>query len=55
MESVLLDDDLAAEPNRSHPEHCLPRGYSYTDRFIVVVWEILDEKEPITAYEPTDD
>ena len=58
VESVLLDDDATVVPNRSRPERCLVEGYTYTDRFIVVSWEVLDEKvpviRPITAYEPTD-
>jgi len=43
VESVLLDDDATVVLNRSHPEHCLVLGYTYTDRFIAVVFEILDE------------
>jgi hypothetical protein len=56
---VLLDDDYQATPNRSFPEHCLIFGYTFTDRFIAVAFEILDEDEPIirpiTAFEPSED
>jgi uncharacterized DUF497 family protein len=59
VESVLLDDDAAVVPNRSHPEHCLVFGYTYTARFIAVVFEILDADypviRPITAFEPDDE
>jgi uncharacterized DUF497 family protein len=59
VESVPLDDDAAVVPNRSHPEHCLVFGYTYTDRYIAVAWEILDDKQPvirpITAYEPDEE
>ncbi len=59
VESVLLDDDVVAVPNRSFPEHCLVFGYTFTDRFIAVAFEILDEDEPvirpITAFEPSED
>ncbi len=59
VESVLLDDDAQILPNRSHPEHCLVAGYTYTGRFIVVPFEIQDEKtpviRPITAFEPSED
>jgi len=59
VESVLLDDDAQVVPNRSFPEHCLVFGFSYTDRFIAVAFEILDEDEPlvrpITAFEPSED
>lgn len=58
VESVLLDDDATVAPNRSHPEHCFVSGYTYTDRFIAVPWEILDDKHPVirpvTAFEPGD-
>ena len=56
VESVLLDEDALAERSKSHPQNCLAFGYTYTDRYIIVAWEILDENEPvirpITAYEP---
>jgi hypothetical protein len=59
VESVLLDDHYEATPNRSFPEHCLIFGYTYTDRFIAVAFEILDEDvpiiRPITAFEPSED
>lgn len=59
VESVLLDDQYEATPNRSFPEHCLVFGYTYTDRFIAVAFEILDESvpmiRPITAFEPSED
>jgi uncharacterized DUF497 family protein len=59
VESVLLDDDARIVPNRSHPEHCLVVGYTYTGRFIVVPFEIQDEKipviRPVTAFEPSED
>ena len=59
VESVLLDDRYQATPNRSFPEHCLIFGYTYTDRFIAVAFEILDEDvpviRPITAFEPSED
>ncbi|MGO9601125.1 MAG: hypothetical protein ACLP7Q_24365 [Isosphaeraceae bacterium] len=59
VESVLLDDNARVLPNRSHPEHCLVVGYTYTGRFIVVPFEIVDEKtpaiRPITAFEPSED
>jgi hypothetical protein len=55
VESVLLDDAYQATPNRSFPEHCLVFGYTFTDRFIAVAFEILDEDVPITAFEPSDD
>jgi len=59
VESVLLDDDAMIVPNRSFPEHCLVFGYTHTDRFIAVAFEILDEEEPmvrpITAFEPSED
>jgi hypothetical protein len=41
------------------PEHCPVFGYTYTDRFIAVAFEILDEDvpivRPITAFEPSED
>jgi len=56
VESVLLDDDARILPNRSHPEHCLVVGYTYTGRFILVPFEIQDKSipalRPITAFEP---
>ena len=59
VDSVLLDDDASVVANRSHPEHCLVFGYTYTDRFIAVPFEILDEDypviRPITAFEPDDE
>lgn len=59
VESVLLDDKYKATPNRSFPEHCLIFGYTYTDRFIAVAFEVLDEGvpiiRPITAFEPSED
>ena len=59
VDSVLLDDDYNATPNRSFPEHCLVFGYTSTDRFIAVAFEILDEDvpiiRPITAFEPSED
>lgn len=59
VESVLLDDRYEATPNRSFPDHCLIFGYTYTDRFIAVAFEILDEDvpiiRPITAFEPSED
>jgi hypothetical protein len=59
VESVLLDDNNEAVPNRSFPEHCLVFGYTYTDRFIAVAFEILDEGvpviRPIAAFEPSED
>ncbi len=59
VESVLLDDQYEATPNRSFPEHCLIFGYTYTDRFIAVAFDVLDENvpmiRPITAFEPSED
>jgi hypothetical protein len=59
VESVLLDDRYEATPNRSFPEHCLIFGYTYTDRFIAVAFEVLDKDmpiiRPITAFEPSED
>lgn len=59
VESVLLDDEAQVLPNRSHPEHCLVVGYTYTGRFIIVPYEIRDHKtpviRPITAFELDDD
>jgi hypothetical protein len=59
VESVLFNDDYAATPNRSFPENCLVFGYTSTDRFIAVAFEILDEDvasiRPITAFEPSED
>jgi hypothetical protein len=59
VESGLLDDAAAAVRNRSFPEHCLVFGYTHTDRFIAVAFEILDEGvpvlRPITAFEPSED
>jgi hypothetical protein len=59
VESVLLDDRYEATPNRSFPEHCLVFGYTVTDRFIAVAFEILDEDvpviRPITAFEPSEE
>jgi hypothetical protein len=56
---VLLDDQYEAKPHRSFPDHCLIFGYTYTDRFIAVAFEILDEIvpmiRPITAFEPSED
>ena len=56
---MLLDDHYQATPNRSFPEHSLIFGYTYTDRFITVAFEILDEDvpvmRPITAFEPSED
>ena len=52
-------DPTEVDSNRSHPEHCLVAGYTYTGRFIVVPFEIQDEKtpviRPITAFEPSED
>jgi hypothetical protein len=59
VESVLLDDDYETTINRSFPEHCLVFGYTSTDRFIAVAFEILDESvpiiRPITAFEPSEE
>jgi hypothetical protein len=59
VESVLLDDQSEATPNRFFPEHCLIYGCMYTDRFIVAAFEILDEIvamiRPITVFEPNED
>ena len=59
VESVLLDDQYQATPNRSFPEHCLVFGYTCTDRSVAVAFEILDEDvpmvRPITAFEPSED
>jgi uncharacterized DUF497 family protein len=59
VDSVLLDDAATVVANRSHPEHCLVFGYTYTGRFIAVAFEILDEDypviRPITAFEPEAD
>jgi uncharacterized DUF497 family protein len=44
VESVLLDDHAQILRNRSHPKHCLVAGYTYTGRFIVVSFQIQDEK-----------
>jgi uncharacterized DUF497 family protein len=59
VESVRLDDNFEATANRSFPEHCLVLGYTSTDRFIAVAFEILDEDmpiiRPITAFEPSED
>jgi uncharacterized DUF497 family protein len=59
VDSVLLDDAATVVTNRSHPEHCLIFGYTFTGRFIAVAFEILDEHypviRPITAFEPGDD
>jgi len=55
---VLLDDEAEDVPNRSHPEHCLVLGFTFTGRFIAVPYEILDERHPyirpITAFEPSE-
>ncbi|MBV8486812.1 MAG: hypothetical protein JO161_00900, partial [Planctomycetaceae bacterium] len=57
--SVLLNDDALVLPNRSHPEHCLVVGYTYTGRFTIVPFEIQDERipviRPITAFQPSED
>lgn len=59
VESVLLDDGYRTVPNRSFPEHCLVFGYTFTDRFIAVAFEVLEEDipviRPITAFEPSED
>ncbi len=59
VESVLLDDRYKTVPNRSFPEHCLVFGYTHTDRFIAVAFEILDGDipiiRPITAFEPSEE
>jgi hypothetical protein len=59
VESVLLDDEAVVAANRSFPEHCLVFDFTYTDRFLAVAFEILDEDEPIvrpiTAFEPSED
>lgn len=59
VESVLFDDGYRTVPNRSFPEHCLVFGYTFTDRFIAVAFEILEEGipviRPITAFEPSED
>jgi uncharacterized DUF497 family protein len=56
VESVLLNDDSEIVPNHSHPEHCLVFGFTDSDRFIAVVFEIVAGKplaiRPITAFEP---
>jgi len=59
VESVLLDDHYETVPNRSFPQHCLVFGYTFSDRFIAVAFEILDEDvpiiRPIAAFEPSED
>lgn len=59
VESVLLDDHYETITNRSFPEHCLVFGYTFSDRFIAVAFEILDLNvpviRPITAFEPSED
>jgi hypothetical protein len=59
VESVRLDDHDEAVPNRSFPEHCLVVGYTFTDRFIAVAFEIPEDdipvSRPITAFEPSED
>jgi len=56
VESVLLDDSLPEEVDRSRPEYRVVEGYTYTGRFIVVVFAVLSERppviRPVTAFEP---
>jgi hypothetical protein len=47
VESVLSNDDNQIVLNRSGLQHCLVRGYTLTDRFIYVSFEILDRNPPI--------
>ena len=57
--SCSLQGTSSNNPHRGFPEHCLVFGYTYTDRFIAVAFEILDEDvpiiRPITAFEPSAD
>lgn len=56
VESVLLDDGIPVEVDRSNPQHRVVRGYTFTDRWVVVVYDVLSEDPPIirpvTAFEP---
>jgi hypothetical protein len=57
VESVLLDPDATEGRSRSSGRPIV-LGYTYTDRYIVVVYEILEENppvvRPVTAYEVDD-
>ena len=56
VESVLLDDGVPEEVDRSNPQYWVVRGYTFTDRWIVVVYDVLSEGppviRPVTAFEP---
>jgi len=56
VDSVLLDDGIPAEMDRANPRHRVVQGYTFTDRWIVVVYDVLSERppvlRPVTAYEP---
>ena len=43
------------EPSRSTPEYFVVRGFTEAGRFLLVVFEYLDDEDvviPVTAYEP---
>ncbi len=53
VEDVLLDPDVPVEISASSGRP-LKQGWTMTGRYIVVVWEQIDEDTvmPVTAYEP---
>ncbi len=57
VESVLLDPDASEGVSRSSGRPTV-RGYTFTGRFILVVYDIESESpaviRPVTAYEPGD-
>ena len=57
VESVLLDPDALEDRSRSSGRPMV-LGYTYTDRYIAVIDEILEEEppvvRPVTAYEVDD-
>ena len=57
VESVLLDPD-ATEGISRLTGHPLVRGYTYTGRYIVVIYDVESKDPPViwlvTAYEPGD-
>jgi len=56
VEDVLLDASLDIDLSDSSGRR-LRQGWTSTGRYIVVIWEFIDEDTayPVTAYEPTDE
>lgn len=54
----MLDDGNPEEVDRANPQHRVVQGYTFTGRWVVVVFEVLSEDppviRPVTAYEIDD-